>query len=433
MMEIAIITCDMQEVIGTAIAFYMLSDGKIPLYAGCLITMLDTFVFLFLDKFGVRKLELFFVSLIAIMAITFGYEFVVVQPDFIGILKGIFIPTCGACNSAVVLQIVSIIGSIIQPYSLYLHSALVKRRKIDGTKKSSLIEANFYFFIEAGIVLLCSFLINAIVASVFALGLYNKTNYQIRQSCDKRPGIIERDIFPYNNESIDGNIYSSGVFLGCEYGIPTFYIWGIGVMAAGQSATVAGTYAGQFIMEGLLKIKWPSWKRVLVSRSVALLPTLAIIFFTTKGFGILTDLNNLLNCIQMIQLPFALIPLLTFSSYDKLMGDFKNSKLSVAFTMIVSIAIITISIYFSIEYVVTSIGTQWYMWLVLMISATFYLAFSFYLFIISLNTINLLPHRLSKLVEKLYNHEYGVEMEWQKFIDETPSISSETIYSVPEK
>jgi natural resistance-associated macrophage protein len=113
MIEIAIIGSDMQEVIGTSIAIYMLSNRFIPIWAGVLITILDTFTFLFLDKYGLRRLELFFSFLITIMAVTFGYEYFLVKPDPLGVAKGIAIPWCENCSTSDIKQLVGIVGAII--------------------------------------------------------------------------------------------------------------------------------------------------------------------------------------------------------------------------------------------------------------------------------------------------------------------------------
>lgn len=126
MSEIAIIGSDMQEVIGTAISLYLLSNGKIPLYGGVLITICDTFTFLLLDKYGLRKLEAFFGALITVMAVTFGYEFFKVGPETSQVGLGLVIPWCSNCKPKALLQAVGIIGAIIMPHNLYLHSALVK-------------------------------------------------------------------------------------------------------------------------------------------------------------------------------------------------------------------------------------------------------------------------------------------------------------------
>ncbi len=125
MSEIAIIGSDMQEVIGTAVAIYLLSNRIIPLYAGVLLTIMDTFTFLLLDKYGLRKLEAFFGLLIAIMAATFGYEFFKVGPQPLDLIKGITIPYCNSCDKSALLQAIGIIGAIIMPHNLYLHSGVI--------------------------------------------------------------------------------------------------------------------------------------------------------------------------------------------------------------------------------------------------------------------------------------------------------------------
>lgn len=181
----AIIGSDMQEVIGTAIAIYLLSAKQIPLWAGVLITIVDTFSFLFLDKYGLRKLEFFFGLLITTMAVTFGYEvinlmminiqgsfnylisfqFYIAQPETGELFKGMIIPWCKDCDSKALLQAVGIIGAVIMPHNLYLHSALVKSRDIDRRQKSKVKDANFYFFVEACIALFVSFVINVFVVA----------------------------------------------------------------------------------------------------------------------------------------------------------------------------------------------------------------------------------------------------------------------------
>jgi len=126
MIEIAIVGSDMQEVIGTAIALHLLSSGRISVFLGVIITICDTFTFLFLDKYGLRKLEGFFGFLIAIMAITFGFEFFEVKPSSVLISKGLIIPWCSNCSYDALIQAIGIVGAIIMPHNLYLHSALVK-------------------------------------------------------------------------------------------------------------------------------------------------------------------------------------------------------------------------------------------------------------------------------------------------------------------
>ena len=276
--EIAIIGSDMQEVIGTAIAIYLLSNKTIPLWGGVLITVVDTFTFLGLDKYGLRKLEAFFALLITVMAWSFGYEYVVAAPDQAEVVKGMLLPICPGCGHNEVLQAVGVIGAIIMPHNLYLHSALVKSRAIDRTKKKEVREANFYFFIEAAVALFVSFLINVFVVAVFAEGLFNKTNHEIRELCISVNN-THADQFPDNTDLVEADIYKGGVFLGCQFGSAAMYIWALGVLAAGQSSTMTGTYAGQFAMEGFLNLQWKKWQRVLFTRTIAILPTFFIAFY----------------------------------------------------------------------------------------------------------------------------------------------------------
>ncbi|XP_051704009.2 natural resistance-associated macrophage protein 1 isoform X1 [Oryctolagus cuniculus] len=175
-MELAIVGSDMQEVIGTAIAFNLLSARRIPLWGGVLITIVDTFFFLFLDNYGLRKLEAFFGLLITIMALTFGYEYVVARPEQAALLRGLFLPSCSGCGQAELLQAVGIVGAIIMPHNIYLHSALVKSREIDRTRRADVREANMYFLIEASIALCVSFIINLSVMAVFGQAFYQQTN-----------------------------------------------------------------------------------------------------------------------------------------------------------------------------------------------------------------------------------------------------------------
>ncbi|KAK0145528.1 Natural resistance-associated macrophage protein 2 [Merluccius polli] len=319
MVELAIIGSDMQEVIGCAIALHLLSVGWIPLWAGVLITIVDTFVFLFLDKYGLRKLEAFFGVLITIMAVSFGYEYVLVKPDQGEVLKGMFLPYCKDCGPVQLEQAVGIVGAVIMPHNIYLHSALVKSRQIDRGNKKEVKEANKYYFIEATIALFISFLINVFVVAVFAEAFYNKTNMEV------------------------------GVVLGCFFGPVALYIWAIGILAAGQSSTMTGTYSGQFVMEGFLNLRWSRFARVLLTRSIAITPTLLVAIF--QDINSLTGMNDFLNVLQSLQLPFALIPILTFTSLTSIMNDFVNGLAWKIAGSAIILMVCAINMYFVVVYV----------------------------------------------------------------------------------
>jgi natural resistance-associated macrophage protein 2 len=155
----------------------------------------DTFTFLFLDKYGLRKLEAFFGFLIATMAVSFGYQYVLSKPDQTMVFKGMFIPWCDHCDSRAMLEGIGIIGATISPHNLYLHSALVKSRAIDRRRTDKVKSANFYYFIEAAIALSVSFIINVFVVSVFAHGLFEKTNQElVRHLLDRFKSASPRDV-----------------------------------------------------------------------------------------------------------------------------------------------------------------------------------------------------------------------------------------------
>ena len=389
MIEIAIIGSDMQEVIGSAIAFFLLSGGKIPLWAGVLITASDAFVFLLLDKYGLRKLEAFFAFLITIMAVTFGYEYVTVAPNQGEVVFGTLVPHCTNCGNKQLLQAVGIIGAVIMPHNMYLHSALVKSRDVDRSKPRHVREANFYFYVESSIALFVSFIINLFVVSVFAEAFYGKTYNQLHLQCSNATNIPgAQETFPERPKNvtiadIDVDIHKGGIMLGCFFGAAAYYIWAIGILAAGQSSTMTGTYSGQFVMEGFLDLRWSRTKRILLTRSIAICPTLLIAIFSDINH--LTNLNDLLNVLQSLQLPFALIPVLHFASMHSLMGEFKNNLVWKIIGGIIAFLVVCINMYFVVVY----ISQLQYVALVVVASivVVFYLLFVGYLSVLMLKVV----------------------------------------------
>ncbi|EGT43154.1 CBN-SMF-2 protein [Caenorhabditis brenneri] len=378
MIEIAIVCSDMQEVIGTAIAIYLVSKGKIPLLFGVLITILDTFTFLLIDRYGVRKLEAVFVNLISIMVITFGYEFIVMKPAIVEVITGTVVPWCSGCGKEEIITAISIFGAVIMPHNFYLHSALVKSRKVDRTNQKRIAEANKYFSIESAFALFVSFFINLFVLSVFARGLYHKTNEDVSSMCLAHHDIPDSDVFPNNTDPVEVDLYQGGIYLGCQFGMLAMIIWCIGIFAAGQSSTMTGTYTGQFVMEGFIKITWQKWKRVLITRAVAITPTL-ILCLQAHGIKNLTGMNDLLNCVQMVQLPFALIPMITFTSSERIMRNFRNSKATQIFALVCGVLTIAVNIYFIIDTITDRLGTEWYIFLIFTPITIVYMAFIVYL------------------------------------------------------
>lgn len=199
-------------------------------------------------------------------------------------------------------QAVEIVGCVITPHNVFLHSALVQSRDIDIRNKGQVQEAINYYSIESSGALLITLVINLFVITVFARVFYGTEQAQ---------GIGLVNAGQYLEERFGGGFF------------PILYIWGIGLLAAGQSSTITGTYAGQFITEGFLKLNIKKWLRALITRSCAIVPTMicAIVFNTSESS--LDTMNEWLNVVQAIQIPFALIPLLTLVSKVEVMGTFR--------------------------------------------------------------------------------------------------------------
>ncbi|KAK6115955.1 hypothetical protein DH2020_008224 [Rehmannia glutinosa] len=299
MAELALIGADIQEVIGSAIAIQILSRGLLPLWAGVLITASDCFMFLLLENYGVRKLEAVFAVLISTMALSFAWMFADAKPSKTELLIGLLVPKL---SSRTIRQAVGVVGCVIMPHNVFLHSALVQSRQIDPKKKGQVQEAITYYSIESSAALFVSFMINLFVTTVFAKGFYGS----------KQANSI--------------GLVNAGQYLEEKYGggfFPILYIWGVGLLAAGQSSTITGTYAGQFIMGGFLNLRLKKSVRALITRSCAIVPTIIVALVFNKSESSLDVLNEWLNVLQSIQIPFALIPLLTLVAKEQVMGVFK--------------------------------------------------------------------------------------------------------------
>jgi len=385
MVEIAVIGSDMQEVIGTSLALYLLTDGWLKIPWGCLITIIDTFTFMFLDRYGMRKLEFFFAFLIMIMTVSFGINYGRDLPDQGAIAMGTIVPSIP--NKDSLMQAVAAAGAVIMPHNFYLHSGLVSNRSLNRKSKSAVRDANFYSAVEGAIALAISFLINLLVISVFGNGMYQTTNREVYEMClsrDYKDWWSEEfmcsasEVDPCWSEQIDADLYRGGIFLGCAFGVTYTYIWAVGIFASGQASTMTGTYAGQFCMQGFLNLDWAAWKILLVTRLSAMLPTLFVAFFT--DIATITTLNDYLNAVMFIMLPFAVIPCLTFSSSRLVMNQFKNGFFSKLLTCTISIIVILINFYFAYESFNNWIGgNSWFLWVPVVIFALVYLLFLAYL------------------------------------------------------
>jgi len=345
--ELAIIGSDVQEVIGSAYAFKLLFGW--PLWVGCLVTGLDTFTFLGIHYFGVRKLESFFVLLIAIMVAGFGANFVQSKPEWAAIGVGTAVPRLPRYG---VVQAVSTVGAVIMPHNIYLHSALVQSRAVDRSSDAAIAVGIKYNSIESGVALLVSFLINASVICVFA-------KYWFDAGCAGLDGgpFAKEPTWAPGSACDDGQVHGGqcciniglaegGDALQGVLGSKARLFWAIGLLAAGQSSTMCGAFAGQFVMEGFLDIKVAVWKRVAVTRSIALVPAIAVGILAERTSKHVADLlDEWINVEQSVLLPFALLPVLLFCSNEKYMGAFALGPWQRGFTWLCALLVLVINFY----------------------------------------------------------------------------------------
>jgi len=288
--EVAIAACDLAEVLGMAIGLQLLTG--MPLTWGVGITVLDTFLLLFLQRLGMRKMEAFIIALVAIVGISFLIEIILAKPNAAEVAKG-FIP--GFPNEQALYIAIGIIGATVMPHNLYLHSALVQTRKISRSR-NGILQALKWNTIDSAIALNVAFLVNAAILIVAATVFFKngQTVAEIKDAYKLLPG-----------------------FLGTDLAAKLF---AIALIAAGQSSTITGTLAGQIVMEGYLQLRINPWMRRLLTRLLAIVPAIIVIY----QFGE-TEVDSLLILSQVIlsmQLGFAIIPLIHFVSDKKTMGEF---------------------------------------------------------------------------------------------------------------
>jgi len=385
MVEIAIIGSDMQEVLGTSVAIYMFSNQQVLPVWGCIITMLDTFTFLFLDRYGRRKLEFFFAFLITVMAVTFGINYFVDIPDQAAVARGTVVPWLG--NEYAQMQALAAVGAIIMPHNLYLHSGLVCQTKLDRTSAVKVKEANFYTSLESFISIGVSFIINLFVISVFANALHDKTYSEAYETCKEagwHPEEFDCDQEGNNldcdwEDNVEGGLWIGGLYLGCSFGIYCTYVWAVGIFASGQSSTMTGTYSGQFAMQGFLNLQWPQWKILLITRLVAMTPTALVVYWTDLQF--ISYLNSILNMLMAVMLPFAILPTLCFTSDPFIMGEFANGLISKIAVCALTAVVMGTNFYFTVDWIGDNMPPEWYFMVPLGLAGVIYFGFIGYLLV----------------------------------------------------
>jgi len=317
MAEVMIVACDLAEVVGSAIALNLLFG--LPLAIGVVVTALDVFILLLLQNRGFRYLEALVVVLIGTIMLAFSLELMFAQPEFYQILQG-FVPTKDLFTDKEMLYIaVGILGATVMPHNLYLHSAIVQTRAYEETPTGKK-EALKFSAIDSTVALSFAFYINAAILIVSAATFYVRDLNSVAEISD-----AYRLLSP---------------LLGAGFASTLF---AIALLASGQNSTVTGTLAGQIIMEGYLKFKLSPWLRRLITRLLAIVPAVLMILF--YGTSSLTKLLVFSQVILSLQLPFAVLPLVYFTSQKKYMGEFANGKMIVVCSTVISLLIILLNIW----------------------------------------------------------------------------------------
>ena len=315
--EIAIAACDLAEVIGAAIALNLLFG--IPLTVGVVITALDVLIILYFQSKGFRIIESIVAGLIGIIFLCFAYEIAVSQPQLMAIMGGLLPKPQVVSNPAMLYIAIGILGATVMPHNLYLHSSIVQTRNYDKTDEGKR-HAIKYATIDSTASLLLAFFVNAAIL-ILAAATFHGTPHEAVADISDAYHLLDP-------------------LLGSRYAA-TFF--GIALLAAGLNSTLTGTLAGQIVMEGFLNIRLKPWIRRLATRLIALIPALVVtIWYGEKGTGQLLVLSQV---VLSMQLSFAVVPLVLFTSDKAKMQNFTNPLWLKVISWIIASIIICLNVY----------------------------------------------------------------------------------------
>ena len=303
--ELAIMATDIAEIIGSGIALELLFN--IPLIMGIIITAADVLLLLVLMKLGFRKIEAIVATLVAVILGVFLYEVVLAKPDMNGILKG-YVPTTSIfTNHSMLYLSLGIVGATVMPHDLYLGSSISQTRRVDRKNRKEVARALKFSTIDSNMQLFIAFIVNCLLL-ILGAALFYGTKSDL--------GIFVNLYNALNNKQIVGAIASPILSM----------LFAIALLSSGQSSTITGTLSGQIIMEGFIRLKMPLWAQRLLTRLLSVTP---VLIFAMYYHGNEAKIENLLTFSQVflsVALPFAIIPLVIFTSDKKIMGEFVNRK-----------------------------------------------------------------------------------------------------------
>jgi manganese transport protein len=351
--QIAIIACDLAEIIGMAIGLNLLFG--LPLIWGISITILDTFLLLFLMNKGMRIMEVFIVSMVFIVGVSFLTEMFIIKPVIDEVISG-FQPSILTGNALYIA--IGIIGATVMPHNLYLHSSLVQTRKIERNSKG-IKDSLKYNFIDTAIALNLAFFVNAAILILAATAFYKNGLFEVAEIQDAYKLL----------DHIFGSV------------APTMFA--IALIASGQSSTITGTLAGQIVMEGHLRLRIQPWIRRLLTRLMAIVPA----FYTILHFGedALGGLLVLSQVVLSLQLGFAVIPLIHFNSDKATMKEFAIKPWVKIFAWLTAFIIVSLNVQLVIEEIGTWINNTvisiWWIYLLVIPSIIYVFGLLLYVFI----------------------------------------------------
>lgn len=315
--EIAIAACDLAEVLGAAIAMNLLFG--LPLPIGVVITVVDVLVVLYFQHKGFRWIESIVAGLILIILLCFVYEIIVSHPAISPLLYGLLPQPQIVTNPQMLYVAIGILGATVMPHNLYLHSSIVQTRNYEKTEAGKLSAIRFAT-IDSTVSLLLAFFINAAILIVAAATFHGTEHADVADISDAYHLL----------DPILGVGYASMLF-------------GVALLASGLNSTLTGTLAGQIVMEGFLNLRLPPWLRRLVTRLVAIIPAFIVsLWYGEKGTGQLLVLSQV---ILSLQLSFAVIPLVYFTSNRLKMGAFVNGTILTYSSWVIAFIICSLNIY----------------------------------------------------------------------------------------
>jgi len=307
--EVAIGACDLAEVLGSAVAITLMFP-RIPLLLAVLITGFDVLLLLGLQRFGMRTIEAVVLLLVATISVCYFIEIFVLpqtQPSFAEMGLALISPTIR--QAGMIYVAIGIIGATVMPHNLYLHSALVQTRNL-GKDDHSIRRGIRFNTIDSTVALTIAFFVNAAIMVLAAIVFYGKDRVTV-------PG---GEVVTFSPESdwIRVAYLTLAPLLGT---VAASTLFAVALLASGQSSTITGTLAGQVVMEGFMHWRLSPWIRRLITRTLAILP--AILVIGLRGDSSVTDLLTLSQVVLALQLPFAMFPLLLFTSSSARMGKWK--------------------------------------------------------------------------------------------------------------